>query len=348
MDEEIVQQNPSEKCFLCGRGTSSDQKIRRATKNNYRRFGIAVVDCVEAEGSTVCLKCWISKMVQNRETKKCPIESCSTSKIGIQSQSLCSLPLNNINDEVKQEVMNRFQVHGDEKVCRKCRTRITAFIRNKEKELSIKMQLSSDTCTTSPSKTLASHGRPRVNYTNASRATKKRMKATAKTLVKTVVDQCNEISKGDGWKLLQEVTVKTPVQHTVKTPSQEDCQNKISQVMDGLSQTYQKEAHSSSGKIRVLSTLAPHFKNKELKKAIPCSDYELTEVCKHAQQHGPGATANKPKQVRRFRIPLEDLASLSILSTTLIIRADLLIEWLIAKGKDHPGSQTCSTKNNNL
>ena len=151
-----------------------------------------------------------------------------------------------------------------------------------------------------PRKTLASHGTPRVNYANASGATKKWMKATVKTLVKTVVDQCNEISKGDSWKLLQEVTVKMP--------SQEDCQNKISKVMDGLSQTYQKEEHSSSSKIRVLSTLAPHFKNKELKKAIPCSDYELTEARKHAQQHGPGATANKLKQVRRFRIPPEDLA----------------------------------------
>ena len=97
--------------------------------------------------------------------------------------------------------MNRFLVRGDEKMCRKCRTRITAFIHNKEKELSIKMQLSSDTCTTSPSKTLASHGRQQVNYAKASRATKKWMKATAKTLVKTVVDQCNEISKEDGWKL---------------------------------------------------------------------------------------------------------------------------------------------------
>ena len=215
----------------------------------------------------------------------------------LQGQRLCSLPLNNINDEVKQEVMNSFQVHGDEKVCRKCRTRITAFIRNKDKELS-KTQLSSDTCTTSPSK----------HYTNASRATKKRMKATAKTLVKTVVDQCSEISKGDGWKSLQEVTVKTPLQHTIKTPTHEDCQNKISKVMDGLSQTNQKEAHGSSGKIKVLSTLAPHFKKKELKKAISCSDYEITEARKHAQQHGPGATANKPKQVRRFRIPPDDLA----------------------------------------
>jgi hypothetical protein len=64
-----------------------------------------------------------------------------------------------------------------------------------------------------------------------------------------VVDQYNEISKEDGWKLLQDVTVKTPLQPNT---TQEDCP-KNSQVMDGLSQTYQKEAHGSSGKEYVAS-----------------------------------------------------------------------------------------------
>ena len=78
--------------------------------------------------------------------------------------------------------------------------------------------------------------------------------------------------------------------------------------MDGISETFQKEARGLSGKIRVLSTLAPHFKNKELKKAIPCTDYRLTEARKHAQQHGPGANAPAKQPVKRFRIPLEDRA----------------------------------------
>jgi hypothetical protein len=59
---------------------------------------------------------------------------------------------------------------------------------------------------------------------------KNRIKATTKTLFKNVVDQCNEIYKGDGWKLLQDVTVKTPIQpNTI----QEVCL-KFSQVMDFL------------------------------------------------------------------------------------------------------------------
>ena len=78
--------------------------------------------------------------------------------------------------------------------------------------------------------------------------------------------------------------------------------------MDGLSQTNEKEAHGATGKIRLLSTIAPHFKNKELKNAFQCTDYELTEARKHTQQHGPRATVHKVKQVRRFRIDPEDLA----------------------------------------
>ena len=78
--------------------------------------------------------------------------------------------------------------------------------------------------------------------------------------------------------------------------------------MDGLSQTYEKETNGATGKTRLLSTIAPHFKNKELKNAFQCTDYELKEARKHAQQHGPRATVNKVKQVKRFRIDSQDLA----------------------------------------
>ena len=54
--------------------------------------------------------------------------------------------------------------------------------------------------------------------------------------------------------------------------------------------------------------MAPYFKNRELKKAIPCTDYKLTEVRKHALQHGPGANAPAQQPVKRFRILPEDLA----------------------------------------
>ena len=118
--------------------------------------------------------------------------------------------------------------------------------------------------------------------------------------------------------------------------------------MDGSSETYQKEEHGSSGKIRVLSTLAPHFKNKELKRQYRV---QIMKLQKRANTHNN--MGQEQLQINRNRS--DDSAflqriwlSLSILSTTLIIRADLLIEWLIAKEKDHTGSQTCSTKNNNL
>ena len=175
-------------------------------------------------------------MVRKPETKKCPIESCSTSKKKIRSQRLSSLPLTNITNNIKQKVTDKFKIRGNEKACRKCRTEIMAFIRNSKDKEPSETRLPSKVGTTSLNNTSVSHGRPRVNYTDASRGTKKRMKATAKTLFKNVVDQCNKISKGDGWKLLQDVTVKTPIQpNTI----QEVCP-KFSQVMDG--------------KIRVFST----------------------------------------------------------------------------------------------
>ena len=75
-----------------------------------------------------------------------------------------------------------------------------------------------------------------------------------------------------------------------------------------MSKTYHKEAHGSGGQIRLLSTLAPHFKNTELKTAIPCTDYELTEARKHAKLYGEGAMPPTLKGIKRFRIPPEDLA----------------------------------------
>ena len=64
------------------------------------------------------------------------------------------------------------------------------------------------------------------------------------------------------WELLHDVTVNTPIQ---QCESEKKRQEKIYMVMDGLSETYMREAQGSTGKIRLLSTLAPHFKNKELK-----------------------------------------------------------------------------------
>ena len=136
----------------------------------------------------------------------------------------------------------------------------------------------------------------RVNYTKAREATRRRMKVSARIVLQNTVGQCNEISQGDGWDLLQDVTANTPIKKCANEGKK--YQQKISEVMDGLSQTYEKEAHGATGKIRLLTTIVPHFKNKELKNAFQCTDYERTEARKYAQQHGPGATVNKVKQVR--------------------------------------------------
>lgn len=71
-----------------------------------------------------------------------------------------------------------------------------------------------------------------------------------------------KFSKGDGWKILKDVTTNTALQGSAK----EDVYEKKSKVIIGVSETFQKEARDSFGDIRVASNLAPHFKNKELKK----------------------------------------------------------------------------------
>ena len=208
-------------------------------------------------------------MLQNCTTKKCAIPSYTTSRRGLQSQRLCSLPLKNIDCQLRQQVLDRFNVNAEKKACRKWRSRITAFIKEAE---GCKMPippgstlLSLDTCTTS-STTSASVGRPRVNYTKASKAIRRRMKVSARVVLQNTVGKCNEISQGDGWDLLQDVTANTPIRNCANEGKK--YQQKISEVMDGLSQTYEKEAHGATGKIRLLNTIAPHFKNKELKNAL--------------------------------------------------------------------------------
>ena len=118
--------------------------------------------------------------------------------------------------------------------------------------------------------------------------------------------------------------------------------------MDGLSQTYQKEAHGSSGKIRVLSTLAPHFKNKELKRQYRV---QIMNLQKRANTHNN--MGQEQLQTNRNRsddsaFPPQDLAFVvnSIHHPDNTCRSSH--RMANCEGKDHPGSQTCSTKNNNL
>jgi hypothetical protein len=93
-----------------------------------------------------------------------------------------------------------------------------------------------------------------------------------------------------------------------KDTSEKENNIKVQNIFEGISDTYEKESHGPAGKIRLLSSIAPHFKNKELKKAIPCTDYKLTGARKHAKLYGPGATPPPAEKVKRYRIPPEDLA----------------------------------------
>ncbi len=71
--------------------------------------------------------------------------------------------------------------------------------------------------------------------------------------------------------------------------------------------SYDKENQASSDKIRLLSTIATHFSNKELKSAFPCSDYEITQARRHARFIGAGVTP-ETTHTKRYRIPVEDIA----------------------------------------
>ena len=123
-------------------------------------------------------------------------------------------------------------------------------------------------------------GRPRVSYDIASEASKRRMKTEAKTAVHELLDKCNEISKGCGQQLLRDVVKKTPLGNI---QTQNSAAQKVDNMINDLRKSYNQENQSSSDKIRLLSTIAGHFTNKELKKAFPCSDYELTQARRDTQ-----------------------------------------------------------------
>lgn len=144
-----------------------------------------------------------------RIQKKCDVKSCATSKKGLRSQRLCPLRLSHINDSLRKQLMTQFKVTGEERACRKCRCMIESFIKSK-KECPL------SEVGTGVNDTLATPGRPRVKYTEASGATKRRVRAEARNLVNGVVAECNELSRGEGWQLLKDVTKDTPFQQSIR------------------------------------------------------------------------------------------------------------------------------------
>ena len=133
-----------------------------------------------------------------------------------------------------------------------------------------------------------------------------------------------------------------------KDTSEKENNIKVQNIFEGISDTYEKESHGPAGKIRLLSSIAPHFKNKELKKAIPCTDYKLTGARKHAKLYGPGATPPPAEKVKRYRIPPEDLAFV----LNFIHHPDNTCRsshrWHHVKDQSRLGSPTCLKTINNL
>ena len=140
--------------------------------------------------------------------------------------------------------------------------------------------------------TNTSTGRPKVAYTEASAATKRRIKVEAKSAVNELFHKCEDISQGCGQHVLNEIADNTPLRNIEKKNSEE---NEIERVLKDLRTSYDKENQASSDRIRLLSTVASHFRNKELKFAFPCSDHEITKARRHAKFIGAGVTPEKSK-----------------------------------------------------
>jgi polyhydroxyalkanoate synthesis regulator phasin len=90
------------------------------------------------------------------------------------------------------------------------------------------------------SQTSAKMGRPQVNYDHASVAVKRKMRASAKNVVNEMIEKCDDISQGDGRKLLDDVMKKTPLRGMQKEKTK-TC--KWNTMIEDLSQTYGKEKH---------------------------------------------------------------------------------------------------------
>jgi hypothetical protein len=166
-----------------------------------------------------------------------------------------------------------------------------------------------------------------------------------------VIRDCDDISRGEGVQLVQDAIGNTALKKDTSEMYRilyRMLYINVQNIFEGISDTYEKESHGPAGKIRLLSSIAPHFKNKELKKAIPCTDYELTEARKHAKLYGPGPTPPPAEKVKRYRIPPEDLAFV----LNFIHHPDNTCRsshrWHHVKDQSRLGSPTCLKTINNL
>ena len=93
------------------------------------------------------------------------------------------------------------------------------------------------------------------------------MKVSATKMFLEFMSDCNEISCGEGIQLAKDITDKSVLreQDTVQKVNEQREQK----IIEGVSETFNKECHGSAGRIRLRSAVAPYFKNKELKKSHP-------------------------------------------------------------------------------
>jgi hypothetical protein len=158
--------------------------------------------------------------------------------------------------------------------------------------------------TTSGSKQNVHHGgRPRKKYSEGGASTKRRIKQEVKNLLSDLVSKYDKISNGEGQELFQDVCDKIPISNK--------SDNKVLKIVDGLARAYKKEPPGPAGKIRILSTVATVFSNKELKDKFSCNDYQIMQARRQATEYGPAVSPPKGnKFVTKYKIPFEDLVFL--------------------------------------
>ena len=130
---------------------------------------------------------------------------------------------------------------------------------------------------------------------------KLKRESKGKNLLSELVSKYDEISKGEGQELFQDVCNKIPISNKPD--------NKLFEVVGGIAKAYTKEPPGPAGKTRILSTVANSFSNKERRAKFSCNDYEITHARRQATEYGPGVTQPKNnKFVAKYKISFEDLA----------------------------------------
>ena len=129
------------------------------------------------------------------------------------------------------------------------------------------------------------------------------MKSKAKILLSELVSKYDEISKGEGQELLQDVCKKVLISNKPD--------NRLFEFVNGLAGAYKKEPSGPVGKTRILSTVANSFSKKEPKDNFSCNDYQIMQARRQATEYGPGVTPPKSKKfVTKYKVPFEDIVFL--------------------------------------